>query len=101
MMWLMLLSSRGYMTSSRQPMYVTCDICPCFLSCTIDPVALLQVSVESGFRPDLLEALVSRGHNISIFDVNLGIAEVQAVTMVGDKFAGQSPLALCGCAPWD
>ncbi|KAK4704934.1 hypothetical protein P7C70_g1271, partial [Phenoliferia sp. Uapishka_3] len=37
------------------------------------------VSIESGFRPDLIEALASRGHNVSMFDVNVGIAEVQAV----------------------
>ncbi|GAA5937568.1 hypothetical protein JCM10213_008396 [Rhodosporidiobolus nylandii] len=37
------------------------------------------VSVESTFRPDLLDDLRSRGHNLTLFDINLGIAEVQAV----------------------
>lgn len=36
------------------------------------------VSIESTFRPDLVEALQSRGHNTTLFDINLGIAEVQA-----------------------
>ncbi|GAA5912219.1 hypothetical protein JCM6882_005198 [Rhodosporidiobolus microsporus] len=42
------------------------------------------VSVESTFRPDLLADLESRGHNITLFDINIGIAEVQAV-MRDDK----------------
>ncbi|GAA6004120.1 hypothetical protein JCM10207_002436 [Rhodosporidiobolus poonsookiae] len=37
------------------------------------------VSVESTFRPDLLADLEARGHNITLFDINIGIAEVQAV----------------------
>ncbi|GAA5822503.1 hypothetical protein JCM11251_006360 [Rhodosporidiobolus azoricus] len=37
------------------------------------------VSIESTFRPDLVADLESRGHNITLFDINLGIAEVQAV----------------------
>ncbi|GAA5867528.1 hypothetical protein JCM3774_003867 [Rhodotorula dairenensis] len=36
------------------------------------------VSIESTFRPDLVEALQTRGHNTTLFDINLGIAEVQA-----------------------
>ncbi|GAA5977199.1 hypothetical protein JCM10908_004892 [Rhodotorula pacifica] len=36
------------------------------------------VSIESTFRPDLLDDLKSRGHNTTLFDINLGIAEVQA-----------------------
>ncbi|POY74464.1 putative Gamma-glutamyltransferase [Rhodotorula taiwanensis] len=36
------------------------------------------VSIESTFRPDLVEALKLRGHNTTLFDINLGIAEVQA-----------------------
>ncbi|GAA6061308.1 hypothetical protein JCM10212_005422 [Sporobolomyces blumeae] len=37
------------------------------------------VSIESGYRPDLLADLESRGHNVTVFDVNVAIAEVQAV----------------------
>lgn len=37
------------------------------------------VSVESGYRQDLLDALRARGHNLTLFDINVGIAEVQAV----------------------
>ncbi|BGP49944.1 hypothetical protein JCM10450v2_005849 [Rhodotorula kratochvilovae] len=37
------------------------------------------VSVESTFRPDLLDSLRDRGHNVTVFDINVGIAEVQAV----------------------
>ncbi|GAA5967969.1 hypothetical protein JCM21900_003881 [Sporobolomyces salmonicolor] len=38
-----------------------------------------QVTVESGYRDDLLDELRSRGHNLTLFDINVGIAEVQAV----------------------
>ncbi|GAA6031241.1 hypothetical protein JCM8097_005563 [Rhodosporidiobolus ruineniae] len=37
------------------------------------------VSVESTFRPDLIDSLRSKGHNLTLFDINVGIAEVQAV----------------------
>ncbi|BGP56748.1 hypothetical protein JCM8202v2_004378 [Rhodotorula sphaerocarpa] len=37
-----------------------------------------RVSIESTFRPDLVEELKKRGHNTTLFDINLGIAEVQA-----------------------
>ncbi|GAA5928169.1 hypothetical protein JCM3775_002835 [Rhodotorula graminis] len=37
------------------------------------------VSVESTFRTDILDSLRDRGHNITLFDINVGIAEVQAV----------------------
>lgn len=43
-----------------------------------------HVSVESGLREDLLDGLRQRGHNISLFDINLGIAEVQAVMQSPD-----------------
>ncbi|GJN92777.1 hypothetical protein Rhopal_005815-T1 [Rhodotorula paludigena] len=37
------------------------------------------VSVESTFRPDLLDDLRAKGHNVTVFDINVGIAEVQGV----------------------
>jgi gamma-glutamyltranspeptidase/glutathione hydrolase/leukotriene-C4 hydrolase len=47
--------------------------------------------VESTYRPDLLEALTSRGHNVSLFDISVGIAEVQAVLRMPDgKLFGES-----------
>ncbi|SCV69782.1 BQ2448_1176 [Microbotryum intermedium] len=44
-----------------------------------DQLSPAYVSIESGFRDDLIDALKGRGHNTTVFDVNLGIAEVQAV----------------------
>ncbi|KAM0753891.1 hypothetical protein T439DRAFT_298311 [Meredithblackwellia eburnea MCA 4105] len=37
------------------------------------------VSIEAGYRPDLVGELETRGHNITWFDINIGISEVQAV----------------------
>ncbi|BGP26144.1 hypothetical protein JCM10295v2_005087 [Rhodotorula toruloides] len=37
------------------------------------------VSIESTFRPDLVKELKARGHDVTLFDINIGIAEVQAV----------------------
>lgn len=52
----------------------------------------LQVSIESGLREDLITGLSNRGHNITRFDINLGIAEVQAVMRGTDGFYyGKSP----------
>ncbi|GAA6015516.1 hypothetical protein JCM11491_004379 [Sporobolomyces phaffii] len=49
------------------------------------------VTVESGYRPDLLDELHSRGHNLTLFDVNVGISEVQAVVKDRDgKFWASS-----------
>ncbi|KAM0789373.1 hypothetical protein ACM66B_000203 [Microbotryomycetes sp. NB124-2] len=45
------------------------------------------VTVESGYRPDILDGLRDRGHNVTVFDVNLGVAEVQAV--VRDPVTGK------------
>ncbi|KAK4048201.1 hypothetical protein OIV83_004906 [Microbotryomycetes sp. JL201] len=48
------------------------------------------VTVESGYRPDIVDGLRTRGHNITEFDVNLGVAEVQAVvrdSVTGKMFA--------------
>ncbi|CAE6430634.1 unnamed protein product [Rhizoctonia solani] len=42
------------------------------------------VSIESGFGDKELEALKQRGHNTSVFDINLGVAEIQAVTQDKD-----------------
>ncbi len=56
-----------------------------------DQLSPAYVSVESGYRPDLVDALRERGHNITIFDVNLGIAETQLVLRKeSGKFFGQS-----------
>ena len=44
------------------------------------------MSVESGLREDLITSLDDRGHNITRFDINLGIAEVQAVMKGADGF---------------
>lgn len=41
--------------------------------------ARVQVSIESTFREDLKQELKNKGHNVTVFDINLGIAEVQAV----------------------
>lgn len=51
------------------------------------------MSVEAGYRPDLIEALASRGHNITTFDINIGIAEVQAVVRQpsGKIYGASSP----------
>lgn len=46
----------------------------------------LQVSIEGGIREDLITSLRDRGHNITEFDINLGIAEVQAVMKSSDGF---------------
>lgn len=43
-----------------------------------------QVSIESGLRQDLVDGLQKRGHNCTLFDINLGIAEVQAVMQTPD-----------------
>ncbi|CEQ40121.1 SPOSA6832_01714 [Sporobolomyces salmonicolor] len=49
------------------------------------------VTVESGYRDDLLDELRSRGHNLTLFDINVGIAEVQAVLRDRDgKFFASS-----------
>lgn len=62
-----------------EPAYV-CSLSPFFFLDVIGTDFVVeQVSIESGYRPDLINALVERGHNISMFDVNVGIAEVQAV----------------------
>ncbi|KAF8706098.1 Gamma-glutamyltranspeptidase, partial [Rhizoctonia solani] len=47
------------------------------------------VSIESGFGHKEIDALKQRGHNTSVFDINLGVAEIQAVTqdMDGQFFA--------------
>ncbi|KAL5631451.1 hypothetical protein ACGC1H_007092 [Rhizoctonia solani] len=39
------------------------------------------VSIESEFGERELEGLKQRGHNTSVFDINLGVAEIQAVTL--------------------
>jgi hypothetical protein len=48
------------------------------------------VSVESGYPIKLLDGLRSRKHNLTLFDVNIGVAEVQAVQRLGDWFYGSS-----------
>lgn len=47
------------------------------------------MSVESGLRPDLLDGLREKGHNVTLFDINLGIAEVQAVMRTDGWYYGK------------
>ncbi|KAG8691382.1 hypothetical protein FRC11_004495 [Ceratobasidium sp. 423] len=42
------------------------------------------VSIESEFGEREIEGLQQRGHNTSVFDINLGVAEIQAVTLDED-----------------
>lgn len=42
--------------------------------------------MEGGLREDLISSLRDRGHNVTLFDINLGIAEVQAVMKSPDGF---------------
>lgn len=42
------------------------------------------MSIESGYRMDSIEELRARGHNTTLFDINLGIAEVQAIVRKPD-----------------
>ncbi|KAG8967858.1 hypothetical protein FRC03_009145 [Tulasnella sp. 419] len=44
-----------------------------------DQLYPLETSVESGFNEATMESLKAKGHNITVFDINLGVAEVQAV----------------------
>ncbi|KAG9103041.1 hypothetical protein FRC06_000368 [Ceratobasidium sp. 370] len=39
------------------------------------------VSIESKFGEGGLQGLRQRGHNITVFDINLGVAEIQAVSL--------------------
>lgn len=39
------------------------------------------VSFESGFSPRLMREMEERGHNTTVFDFNLGMADVQAITI--------------------
>lgn len=34
---------------------------------------------RAGFKDEFIHALKSRGHNVSMFDINVGVSEVQAV----------------------
>ncbi|PWN50654.1 hypothetical protein IE53DRAFT_387014 [Violaceomyces palustris] len=43
----------------------------------------VSVSAETGYDPKLLHALKAREHEVDMIDVNLGVAEVQAVSHVG------------------
>lgn len=45
--------------------------------------------MESGLRPDLVDGLREKGHNVTLFDINLGIAEVQAVMQTDGWFYGK------------
>lgn len=50
-----------------------------------------QVSIESGIRPEFVDGLESRGHNISLFDINIALNEIQAVGRTQDGwFIGAS-----------
>ncbi|KZT59198.1 gamma-glutamyltranspeptidase [Calocera cornea HHB12733] len=45
-----------------------------------------ELSIESTFPDGLVSSLDARGHNISIFDINEGRCEIQAVKMEEDGF---------------
>lgn len=47
------------------------------------------VTIESDFDKQLIDGLKARGHNVTMFDINLGVAEVQAVMQMrnGSFFA--------------
>jgi len=45
-----------------------------------------EVSVETTFEPELIEALRVRGHNITMHDINQEMAEIQAVKLEDDGF---------------
>jgi len=49
-----------------------------------DQLFPLETSVESTFCDAILHALQEKGHNITVFDINLGVAEVQAVSVDKD-----------------
>ncbi|KAG9126209.1 hypothetical protein FRC07_004427 [Ceratobasidium sp. 392] len=42
------------------------------------------VTIESEFEERPLQALKQRGHNVTVFDINLGVAEIQAVSLDKD-----------------
>ncbi|KAG8777938.1 hypothetical protein FRC12_000112 [Ceratobasidium sp. 428] len=42
------------------------------------------VSIESEFGESGLDGLKQRGHNVTVFDINLGVAEIQAVSIDKD-----------------
>ena len=44
-----------------------------------------ELSVETGYNNKTLAGLLGRGHEVSWIDINLGIAEVQAVAVGGGK----------------
>ncbi|KAG8997197.1 hypothetical protein FRB94_011144 [Tulasnella sp. JGI-2019a] len=46
-----------------------------------DQLYPLTTSVETTFREEGLQGLRDRGHNVSTFDINMGVAEVQAVVV--------------------
>jgi gamma-glutamyltranspeptidase/glutathione hydrolase/leukotriene-C4 hydrolase len=55
------------------------------ISAVVCPVEL-QVSIESGYPPELIEGLKDRGHNVTVHDVNVAMAEVQAVMKSQDDW---------------
>ncbi|CAE6482871.1 unnamed protein product [Rhizoctonia solani] len=49
-----------------------------------DQLFPMVVSIESEFGERELDGLQQRGHNTSVFDINLGVAEIQAVAVDED-----------------
>ncbi|KAG8912396.1 hypothetical protein FRC01_005121, partial [Tulasnella sp. 417] len=46
-----------------------------------DQLFPLETSVESTYKTWGIESLKERGHNVTTFDINMGVAEVQAVAI--------------------
>ncbi|KAH8925019.1 hypothetical protein BT69DRAFT_1312102 [Atractiella rhizophila] len=44
------------------------------------------VTAESGIRADVLHGLRERGHNVTLFDINSGVAEFQAIVRKNNRF---------------
>ncbi|KDN44127.1 gamma-glutamyltranspeptidase [Tilletiaria anomala UBC 951] len=42
-----------------------------------------EISVETGYRQDVLNGLMAKGHNCTLIDINNAVAEIQAVMHVG------------------
>jgi len=46
-----------------------------------DQLFPMETSIESTFEVQGLRSLKEKGHNVTTFDINLGVAEVQAVSV--------------------
>ncbi|GAA97095.1 uncharacterized protein L969DRAFT_53991 [Mixia osmundae IAM 14324] len=55
-----------------------------------DQLLPTYVSVEGSYSPGILAGLAQRGHRVELFDINIGIAAVQAVQKLGGWFYAAS-----------